>query len=266
MNYCGQVFLFIICYFFCCTGQSFASETIESGHRDNSRPLLLQLCQKTDLLVIGRMEGVSSTTGEYQVAVIEIERIIASAWCKEEISRHIDIRSKAKRISILQRQPFSDQSAVLLPNGRYLCWLSWAGASTRLQSVMGAASSACYEPVVGMNDYSILSPGIVLLNRLIDLQNPEEYARSQKILGKEPDWFEERNRKINFGLAKPGELVEAVTLFSGLMHQEKDNIPELNRLALSHEQCYSKIAVCLLKMGPSAKRFRHVDSGQKTSD
>lgn len=226
-------------------------------------PLLLQFNQAADLIVVGRATGLPRTAGDYSVATIEIERIVAAVWDEGDVNQHLDTDSLSKRIMVLQRLPFCEQSAAFLPSGRYLCWLNLRELSEAEQTSFGRNSSACYEVVKGMNDYSIVVPGVVLLSRHRELLGEREYERSRGILGKDPDWFEDRNVKVNFGIADRQEVTEAAFRVAGLTARGRDNDEELRLLAQSQERSYSRIASCLLGLGQKAQRFRYVDILQR---
>jgi hypothetical protein len=230
------------------------------GKSISQMPFVVQLEQAADILVVGWVEKISETRGMHHVTTFEVQRVIAAVWERNEMDKHFDLSGiTKKKIVIVQKLPFSDQDAAFLRHGRNLCWLKHVSLSEAEQKDVGYPSAVCYTPVKGRTGhYGMTVSGVVCLTPYKEMVDEEEYARTYKILGKDLDWYEERNRQTNFEVKTADAVLETAVRLSGWMVQGKDTAEELRLLSQSDDKRWSKIASCLLELGGEAQRFKSI--------
>ena len=244
-----------------------AGEATDRNHRKpKSVPLLLQFNIAADLVVVGKVEQVTrppTTTGGYEVVMITIDRVIAAVSNQVDVGL-IQTNATSKPIIVLQKLPLSHRAAEFISGGQYLCWLEAFQPSEEEVRAMGLSSSRTYTPVTRINMYGNSAPGVVLLSPYKEVLRDKEYQMMQKTLGKDPEWYQERNMKDAFGVTNATELVEATSRSAGLMIKGKDTEQELDLLSRSENKTYSKMATVLRELGMNARRFDFVDAVKPT--
>jgi hypothetical protein len=262
MNFHIKIFIWVLCPLIFPFHELCSEEGKAFDHPNlTMAPIILQLNMKADIIIVGRDIDPPVPHENFTLDTIEIERIICSVWNKEEINQKLDVNGRIRRLSVVQKEPFSDGSAVFFQNGRYLCWLKQIQLPEKNKIDADLNPLAYYEPVQGVNKYSAMVPGIVLISPHVrELMGEKAWERGRRLFGEEYEEMMARGPiEEIMGITNPEEIIEATSKFSRFMMKVQDYNDELGILTESENPQYSGIASYLLKLGNSAKRFRYVN-------